>query len=550
MLKKLKSLKVSLQTKILILVLSLVFLIIILLTGSFSYSEAKDIEKQKGQTALQISQTISFMPELINAFQTNDPARVIQPTMERIRQQIGAEFIVVGNNEGVRYSHPIPERIGQKMVGGDNDRALVEGEYYISRAEGSLGPSLRGKSPVFNQDGHIIGIVSVGFLVEDIQERIFRNVIDVAFKSIIVFLIAIVGSVLLSRNIRRDTMGLEPYQIAKLYTERDAILQSVREGILSYDITGGITLMNHTARELLNVPGSFHHLRIEDLLPASSLYQVFKTGESQMDQELLLKDKTLIVNQTPIFHKGEVKEVVASFRDKTEFEQMLNTISEVQSYSEDLRAQTHEFTNKLYVLSSLLQLGEYDEAVLMIQNETADLQIKNRILFNQLEDTKVQAVILGKMGKASEQKVNFDIDSNSSMQTLPKHIQLTHLIVIIGNLLDNAFEAVAENHENPQVTFFATDLGKDIIFEVHDNGAGISEENKALLFNRSFTQKSSHEPRGYGLANVHETVTQLGGMVEVQSEIGKGSVFTVYVPKERKGESNDDGEAKGRNRGR
>ncbi|PJH69410.1 sensor histidine kinase, partial [Salmonella enterica subsp. enterica serovar Typhimurium] len=99
----------------------------------------------------------------------------------------------------VRYSHPIPERIGQKMVGGDNDRALVEGEYYISRAEGSLGPSLRGKSPVFNQDGHIIGIVSVGFLVEDIQERIFRNVIDVAFKSIIVFLIAIVGSVLLSR---------------------------------------------------------------------------------------------------------------------------------------------------------------------------------------------------------------------------------------------------------------------------------------------------------------------------------------------------------------
>ena len=127
---------------------------------------------------------------------------------------------------------------------------------------------------------------------------------------------------------------------------------------------------------------------------------------------------------------------------------------------------------------------------------------------------------------------------------------MTHLIVIIGNLLDNAFEAVAENDKHSHVTFFATDLGNDIIFEVHDNGVGISEENKALLFNRDFTQKKSHERRGYGLANVHETVTQLGGLVEVQSEIGEGSVFTVYLPKEQQWEGNGDGDDKGRNRGR
>lgn len=542
--------KVSLQNKILILVLSLVFLVIIILTVSFSYSEAKEIEEEKGQTALRISKTISLMPELADAFQTDDPAQVIQPTMESIRKQIGAEFIVVGNEEGIRYSHTRPERIGEEMVGGDNHRALVDGEYYISKADGSLGSSLRGKSPIFNQDDQIIGIVSVGFLVEDIQERIFHDVINVAYISIIVFIIAIAGSVMLSRNIRKETMGLEPYQIAKLYTEKDAILQSVREGILSYDKTGEITMMNQTARKLLNVQVNFHHSKIEDLLPSSNPYQVFKTREPQMDQEMLLEDKTLIVNQTPIFHKDEVKEVVASFRDKTEFEQMLNTISEVQSYSEDLRAQTHEFTNKLYVLSSLLQLGEYEEAVRMIQSETTELQIKNRILFNQLEDTKIQAVILGKMGKASEQKINFDIDSNSSLHTLPNHIKLTHLIVIIGNLLDNAFEAVALNHEHSYVTFFATDLGNDIIFEVHDNGTGISEKNKALLFNRDFTQKKSHDPRGYGLANVHETVIQLGGLVEVQSEVGEGSVFTVYLPKERKWEGNNDGDDKDRNSGR
>ncbi len=470
------------------------------------------------------------MPEVIKAFQTKDPAAIIQPTVERIRKEVGAEFIVVGNKEGIRYSHPVPERIGKKMVGKDNYRALVEGKYYTSRAVGSLGPSLRGKSPVFNKKNEIIGIVSVGFLSENIKEQIFHNVIRAGFISMAVLIIAVAGSIMLSRNIRKDTMGLEPYQIATLYTERDAILQSVREGILAYDKTGRVTMINKTAKKLLNIKGSSHRLEIEDLFPNSNLYQVFKTGRSQKDREITLKDRTLIVNWTPVFHKDEVNGIVASFRDKTEFEQMLNTLSEVQRYSEDLRAQTHEFTNKLYVLSGLLQLGEYDEAVDMIQDETEDFEVKNHILFNQIEETRVQAVLLGKIGKASEKKIEFEIDSNSSLQTLPIHINLSHLIVIIGNLIDNAFEAVVRN-KNPKVMFFATDLGKDIIFEVHDNGNGIPEENKALIFCRGFTEKNSNEPRGYGLANVNEAVNQLGGMIELHSEKGKGAVFTVYIPK-------------------
>lgn len=119
--------KLSLQTKILFLVLSLAFLIIILLTASFTYLEAKEIEKQKAQLALKISKTISFMPEVGSAIQTNDPAKIIQPIAERIRREIGAEFIVVGSKEGIRYSHPVPERIGEKMVGEDNIGLLLRG---------------------------------------------------------------------------------------------------------------------------------------------------------------------------------------------------------------------------------------------------------------------------------------------------------------------------------------------------------------------------------------------------------------------------------------
>lgn len=163
--------------KILGLVLLLGFLLIFLLTGIFSYMESKQIQENKGRMALEISKTVSFMPTIINAFQTADPSKTIQPLAEKIRKETGAEFIVIGNKDGTRYSHPNKSEVGKKMKGGDNERALLNGEYYISKAKGSLGPSLRGKSPIFNNRGEIIGLVSVGFLIEDIQQQIMNHLI-------------------------------------------------------------------------------------------------------------------------------------------------------------------------------------------------------------------------------------------------------------------------------------------------------------------------------------------------------------------------------------
>lgn len=253
---------------------------------------------------------------------------------------------------------------------------------------------------------------------------------------------------------------------------------------------------------------------------------------AKMDQEISWKDKTIIVSITPILNEQGTAGAVASFRDKTDVEQMVNTLSEVKRYSEDLRAQTHEFTNKLYVLSGLIQLGEYSQAVQMIQEETAVLQNQNKIIFDHIKDTKVQAILLGKIGKASEKKIRFEIDPNSDLQTLPDTIKLSHLIVILGNLMDNAFEAVAETPD-PRVTFFATDLGDDIIFEIIDNGRGIPENDIMHVLERGFTTKGGKEPCGFGLNNVEKAVKDLGGIMEVQSTPNKGSVFTVYLSKKQ-----------------
>ncbi|MEY2195028.1 ATP-binding protein [Neobacillus sp. BF23-41] len=506
-------------------------MLILLLTTFFSYMESKEIEENKGRMALEISKTVSFIPNIIAAFQTSDPSKTIQPLAEKIRKETGAEFVVIGNKEGTRYSHPQTALIGKKMKGGDNQRALKNGEYYVSKAKGSLGPSIRGKSPIMNKEGEVIGIVSVGFLLEDVHQQIMNNVTKVLLVSLFALLISLLGSILLGRNIRKDTMGLEPYEIAALYKEKNAVLHGVKEGILAIDKHGFITMMNQPAKRLLHINGTVRNLKVDGLFPSDYLYEVLKSGNPQADKEMVWKDKTVIVNCTPLFDENGVSRVVASFRDKTEIEQMVNTISEVKRYSEDLRAQTHEFTNKLYVLSGLLQLEEYEQAIDMIQTETQVLQFQNSIVFNHIKDTKVQAILLGKLGKASEKKVKFEVVSDSQLEALPSHFKLSNLIVILGNLIDNAFEAVY-GFDSPTVKFFVTDIGSDIIFEIADNGKGLTEKEIPLLFGRGYTSKKGDEPRGFGLSNAEEAVLEMNGMIEVQSTPESGTVFTVYLPKE------------------
>ncbi|MCK1992034.1 sensor histidine kinase [Peribacillus muralis] len=525
--------KIPLETKILGLVLTLSLFLILLLTTTFSYMEGRQIAKDKGQLALELSKTISFMPTITAAFETEDPAGTIQPVIEKIRRETGAEFIVVGNEKGIRYSHPSSSEIGKRMKGGDNSRALRDGEYYVSEAAGSLGLSIRGKSPIFNKDGKIIGIVSVGFLVEDVRAQIFKDLSKEMLISLLAIIISIIGSYMLARSIRKDTLGLEPFEIANLYKEKNAVLQSVKEGILAIDQNGLITSMNQPAKKLLDIKESVRHLNVDGLFPSKYLLEVLRSGEPQVDKEISWKDKSIIVNCTPIFDSEGVSGVVASFRDRTELEEMVNTLSEVKMHSEDLRAQTHEFTNKLYVLSGLIQLGEYDEAIDMIQSETSELHSLNRVVFEQIKDTKVQALLLGKIGKASEKKISFEIDPQSYLEKLPDHIKLSQLTLIVGNLLDNALEAVSGLDE-PLVKFFATDIGNDLVFEVSDNGKGIHENDISCIFERGFTSKNNASPSGYGLSNADQVVKELEGIIEVQSEDGN-TIFTVYLPKQRKG---------------
>ncbi|MGM7720174.1 ATP-binding protein [Metabacillus sp. Hm71] len=528
--------KVKLHDRINIFAIGLILLIVLLCSLLYFQILSKTVEKQLSKRALHVATTIALMPEIQNAFYTEDPSGVIQPIVEKIRVQIDAEYIVVGNKEGIRYSHPLPERIGKKMVGGDNEKALKDGKSYVSKATGSLGPSLRGKVPVIGKNGEIIGVVSVGFLIEDIHDLVFGYAKPVIRIALIALVIGTVGSLLLAKRIKRLMFGLEPEEIAALLMQRNAVLESVREGIMVINNEGHILIMNQAAYEILSLDKQKQVIgeSIDTIMPNTSLLEVLKTGKKQLDRQIEYKDKEIIANRLPVMLGNDVIGVVSSFRLKSEIDQLTEELSQVKRYTEALRAQTHEFNNLLYTISGLIQLGSSDEALELIHHEKENHKDFVQFLMKKIKDPWLGGIILGFYNRAKELKISFQFDRESSLEKFPKHIDNSYLVSILGNIITNAFEAMDETpYRNRKARLLITDLGEDLLFEVEDSGPGIDDKLIPFIFEKGFSTKNGGN-RGLGLSRVKELVKEMNGSISIEKGDYGGALFIVTIPKEEK----------------
>jgi two-component system, CitB family, sensor kinase len=515
-----------------------IFILIILVGGIFELTFRNIIESnlkhEIGTKALSVAQTISNMPSIQDAFLEEDPALIIQPIAEKIRKQVGAEFIVVGNLNEIRYSHPNPKRIGQKMVGGDNGRAF-KGKAVISESTGTLGPSLRGKSPIFNSDGRVIGVVSVGYLQTDIEKEVSRVKQKIFFVTFIVLVGGLLSALLISFNIKRAMFGLEPKEIAWMYQEKHAILESIHEGIIAIDTSGRMTVVNDTAHKILQVPNEIllRGKKIDDYIENTQLLEVVRTGQAEYDREFMIFGEVYLANLIPIFNKKkEVIGAVVSFRNKSELASLLQELSHIKAYAEGLRAQTHEYSNRLYTLLGLIQLGSYKEAIDFISKEVDFTQGFIEFLMKEIPDPVIAGFILGKVSLASELKIHFTIDRESSFRDVPAEISRDSLVTIIGNIINNAFEAVRENEKEEKiVSLFLTDLGKELIIEVEDNGKGIAASATEELFRAGFSTKNHNTNAGIGLSLVKKSIDDLNGYITFSSNPDDGTIFTIAIPK-------------------
>lgn len=525
-----------LQTR---LMLTLVFVVLLqsFISGSFTLHYIKVVlEDRIGDQALQLSRVVSALPQVRQGLIIRD-VNLIQPLAESIRKETDARFIVVGDLEGIRFSHPIADRIGQKRVGGDNQRAIDKKESYVSKAVGSLGPSMRGKSPVLDDQGAVIGVTSVGYMLDSVGETVngYQNsVILIVIGSL--FISMLVG-VAISKHFKRVLFGLEPEEIARLFEERNTTLETVREGIISIDREGIITTFNKTAVDTLNLPNdqSLTGQDIRQVLPDSDMWSVLESGEAEHDREIWVNGQSLIVNRLPVTVNGQTTGVVSSFRPKGELELLTRQLSQIEQYADTLRSQSHEYANKLHTIAGLIQIDAKDQALELIGQESKGVQELVHLLVDAVPDPVVAGCILGKFNRARELGLELVVDQESHMADIPKQLPREHLVTMLGNLLDNAFEATRLNLKrkddgNRSIKLTMSDYGNDLIFEIEDSGEGIPLEQQKRIFEKGVSTKIE-DGHGYGLFLVDAILRELNGQISVHNIEGGGGRVIVYLPK-------------------
>lgn len=486
--------------------------------------------EQTAQKALTQSRIIAQLPVVQQALLQRKPA-LLEDIIPRLQKEADASFIVVGDSAEIRYTHPLKEKIGQKMVGSDNGPALQQGKSYSSVSKGSLGWSIRGKAPVFDQADQVIGVVSVGYFRYQVNNNAYNKIKEFLWLFAFVVLSVFISSSLLAGYLKNQMLGLEPKEIARLLQERTAIMRSLYEGFVAVDNQGLITAANPSAGENLSQQGRpLTGRRLQEFPELMALVEQ-NQKETIHDQTVVVGNQPLICNVARYRVRGEPAGTVISFRRKNTLETLTLQLNQARQYADTLRVQSHEYANKLSVIAGMIQLGSTNEALDYIENQSRSHQAIIDFLNDSIQFSSIRALLLGKFHRAQEMHVDFDIDKGSCLETLPAYLSEDDLIAIIGNLLDNAFEAVS--HPQCRTRFVAlliTDLGSQITITVSDTGIGIPDQMKTTVVVKGVTSKKE-AGHGIGLHLVSTLVRKAGGTLTIANNTPEGTLIKAVMAK-------------------
>ncbi|MFF3857278.1 ATP-binding protein [Micromonospora sp. NPDC002575] len=487
-------------------------------------SDARDAAREE---VLAVAHTVAGSPDVRAALASADPSAALQPYAEATRVATGTDFVVVMAPDRTRYSHPRPERIGQPFVG-DIGPALA-GRAFTTTNVGTLGESVRAVVPVRAADGRIVGLVSVGITTHAINRRLLAQAPVLLAAATPALAVAAAGSWLLSRRLRRQTHGLGPAEMTRMYEYYDAVLHSVREGLVVATVDRRVALVNDEARRLLGLADDATAVvdrpagRV-DLPPAVA--ELLASGRDAHDEAVVAGDRVLVVNQRTALFEGRRLGTVLTLRDQTELRALTSELDSVRALTDALRAQTHESANRLHTVLTLVELGRAGEAVrLATEDLTVAQQLTDRVV-GAVTEPALAALLLGKSAQAGERGVDLVVEPDCRLDGTP--LPVTDLITVVGNLIDNALEAVAGTGTPRRVRVFVGVDDGAVVVRVGDSGPGLTPDRVADAFRRGWSTKSAG--RGLGLALVGQVVRRHGGRADVGRSVDGGTLFTVRLP--------------------
>jgi sensor histidine kinase regulating citrate/malate metabolism len=512
-----------------LLVVAVVLVAVAAVSVAQSTREFRDV---RGQRMIAVAENMASTPVIRDRYADPFASRVLVPEVDRAVALSGAGIAELLDPTGVVRVSTDPSRVGSRvdLVASRAD----EGRAWFGDADIDGVHNLVGQVPILGTNGEVLAITSVSERYPSLW-----SLLSGAGERLLIYLglgaaLGLLASWLLSRRIKRHTRGLEIAEIASLADHREALLHSIREGVVAVNNDGQITVLNDSAQELLGVSVDAVGRRVSDVGLDPAVVRFLLAGDDgedagRTDTVIATRTRMLALNRRSATSDGERIGTVTTMRDSTELAALQGQLSSHKSVTDTLRAQTHEFANQLHTISGLVQLGEYDAVRDLVGTLTRRRAEISDAVTQHISDPAVAALLIAKTTLAGESGVALEIDPSSQLSALPPALA-TDVITLLGNLIDNAVD-VSVGASPAQVSVAANDTARGLTISVSDTGPGVPEHLREEIFARGVTSKPDVAGgRGIGLALVRLVTAQHGGSVEVSDGPDGGARFLVELP--------------------
>ncbi|MFC0549581.1 ATP-binding protein [Planotetraspora thailandica] len=509
------------QVAVLVLILGVGFTLVAILLRA-------ELMRQYEERALGVARSVAADDVIVRDVAAHERTPEVQRRAEAVRRRTGVLFVVVADDHGIRYSHPDPDRIGQRV---STEPEALSGAEVVTFERGTLGLSARGKVPLLTPDGKVAGQVSVGIAADQVSRRVTGLLRGAAGFAGIAVVLGVAASVLLARRLKHQTLGLEPADLADLLREREAVLHGIDEGVLAVDPAGRVTIWNDAAARLIGclpAPGT----PIDDAGLPPGLRTLLIERRAVRGVLVATEDRMLVVTAGPVRRGDHDLGHVVTLRDRTDLDEMARELDVVRALSDALRAQAHEYTNRLHTLSGLLSLGHRGEAEAYLRELADDPLATEYSDGGRVRDPYVRGLLAAKTAVASEQGVDLRLSADSF---LPGQLRFPlDVVTIVGNLIDNAVAAARAGARRPAWVELSLVAEADILhLVVVDSGDGVPAAAVDRLFDQDFTTSADDaRPHGVGLALARRLTRRRGGDLTLTRAAGAdcGAVFVARLP--------------------
>ena len=442
------------------------------------------------------------------------------------------DVISVVSKECTRLYHSNEELIGTVYDGTIPDFKEKSRDYYTTTDNGPSGTQRRAYAAIYDEEGNYVGFVIAIMLMKNIKNETIQIILTFILITIIAILIELFISAELSDKIKKSLLGYEPDVFTSMFRMRDNILESLDEGIVAVDKIGKVQFINKSAAEMLTNDGkeeSFigkYVINLSETIPALSPLCASETSRSVSSAY-----DNILIDTIPIKENDSVTGTVGILHNRKEYTKLMEDLTGTRYLVDSMRANNHDFTNKLHVILGLIQMEMYDEATSYIQNITMVQRETISKVMNCINEPAIAALLIGKIARASELNVKFILREGCYYSSADIPLPSEVLVTVIGNLIENAFESMNDMNYDGQKELLFGMYSKPgaLLITTDDTGSGISDSNIDRIFENGFSTKGSG--RGTGLYQVKNLIEATGGKINVESQEGIGTSFTVSFKK-------------------